>query len=274
MAKAEKAPDAAQAEPKRPKQGRSPAYPGIDLEKAIAQAKALYDAEGKYAAPMSSAFTAWGFGAKSSGGRETRAALRYFGLITIEGDGENGKVKLTENALRVLLDEREDQSEKRALIRELALTPAVHKQIFDKFPEGIKSEATVEHFLVFEGGFNKSAAGEVVTEFKATADYAGLFQPDNTVDKPPLPGEEAGNGDTPPPPPPGAGRKGQRTQIMSGERELTTGLLAKDASFRLIVSGNVGVKEIERLIKKLELDKEILADPGDETAEEKDEAAN
>jgi hypothetical protein len=47
---------------------------------------------------------------------------------------------------------------------------------------------------------------------------------------------------------------------MPGERELITGLLAKDASFRLIVSGNIGVKEIERLIKKLELDKEILAE--------------
>jgi len=50
---------------------------------------------------------------------------------------------------------------------------------------------------------------------------------------------------------------------MAGERELTTGLLAKDASFRLIVTGNIGVKEIERLIKKLELDKEILADLDD-----------
>ena len=47
---------------------------------------------------------------------------------------------------------------------------------------------------------------------------------------------------------------------MAQERELTTGLLSKDASFRLIVSGQVGVKEIERLIQKLELDKEILAD--------------
>lgn len=40
--------------------------------------------------------------------------------------------------------------------------------------------------------------------------------------------------------------------------------VAKDASFRLIVSGQIGVKEIERLIKKLELDKEILADQDDE----------
>ena len=51
---------------------------------------------------------------------------------------------------------------------------------------------------------------------------------------------------------------------MEGERELTTGLLAKDASFRLIVTGKMGVKEIERLIKKLELDKEIIADQDEE----------
>src|SRR5262245_3909199 len=93
---------------KRPKQGRSPAYPGINLEAAIEKAKALLDSEGKYAVPMSSAFAAWGFGAKSSGGRETRAALRYFGLITVEGQGAVRKVKLTEKALRILLDARED----------------------------------------------------------------------------------------------------------------------------------------------------------------------
>ena len=58
-----------------------------------------------------------------------------------------------------------------------------------------------------------------------------------------------------------------KVNLMAGERELTTGLLAKEASFRLIVSGNIGVKEIERLIQKLEIDKEILADqesPDDE----------
>lgn len=47
---------------------------------------------------------------------------------------------------------------------------------------------------------------------------------------------------------------------MDSERELTSGMLAKAASFRLIVSGKIGVKEIERLIQKLEIDTEILAD--------------
>ena len=65
---------------------------------------------------------------------------------------------------------------------------------------------------------------------------------------------------------PEAQREPQKTmatpsKMVAGERELTTGLLSKSASFRLIVNGDVGVKEIERLIAKLQLDKEILADP-------------
>lgn len=174
---AEKPVDAA----KRPKQGRSPAYPGINLETAIAKAKALNDAEGKYAIPMASAFTAWGFAAKSSAGREIRAALKYYGLITLEGDGETGKVKLTEKALRVLLDQREDQTEKRALIHEMAVAPAIHARLFKEFPDGIKSDATVQHFLMFDAGYNRVAASELVTQFKATADYA-FYKPDKVVD--------------------------------------------------------------------------------------------
>lgn len=44
-----------------------------------------------------------------------------------------------------------------------------------------------------------------------------------------------------------------------GERELSSGMLAKDTSFRLLVKGRVGATEIERLIRKLELDRDILA---------------
>ncbi len=44
------------------------------------------------------------------------------------------------------------------------------------------------------------------------------------------------------------------------ERVLQSGMLSKHASYRVIVSGPVGEAEIERLLKKLEMDKEILAD--------------
>jgi|AACY02.16.fsa_nt_gi hypothetical protein len=51
---------------------------------------------------------------------------------------------------------------------------------------------------------------------------------------------------------------------MTGERELLTGPLSKSSGFRLIVNGQIGLKEIERLIAKLELEKDILAEPDDE----------
>lgn len=71
-------------------------------------------------------------------------------------------------------------------------------------------------------------------------------------------------------PPPPADKIHQKVKVMENERELTTGLLSKDARFRLIVSGSVGVKEVERLIKKLELDREILASPDADTTEKPD----
>jgi hypothetical protein len=54
------------------------------------------------------------------------------------------------------------------------------------------------------------------------------------------------------------------------ERVLQSGMLSKSASYRVVVSGPVGVAEIDRLLKKLEMDKEILADPDPETDDASD----
>lgn len=51
--------------------------------------------------------------------------------------------------------------------------------------------------------------------------------------------------------------------VAAGELSRGAQLTLKGASFRLIVSGAIGVKEIERLIQKLQIDKDILADQDD-----------
>lgn len=262
--------DAMKSEVKRQRVGRSPSYPSIPLATALEKARAQYDTEGKYPVPLQSAFRAWGYSDKSSGGRDVRASLRYFGLVTIDGDGDLAKVKLTEDALRVLLDEREDQTEKRAIIRRLALNPSAHKKLWAKFPDGIKSDATASHYLVFEEGFNTAAAAALIAEFKVTADFAGLYEPDTvSVIQEPEMAHDDQNGDAPLRESSSErldqGRsKGEPHskgfEMASGERELQSGMLSKGAGYRVIVSGQIGVKEIERLIKKLEMDKEILAD--------------
>ena len=51
-----------------------------------------------------------------------------------------------------------------------------------------------------------------------------------------------------------------QVEVYDGERELMSGLLSKETEFRLVVRGPVGVRELDILIRKLELDKEILSD--------------
>jgi hypothetical protein len=226
-------------ETKRPKHGRSPAYPGISLSEAIEKARALYNAEGKYAAPMPSAFKAWGFSEKSSGGRETRAALRYFGLISIEGDSETGKVKLTDDAYRVIMDTREDQTEKNTIVRRLALTPAIHQKLAAQYPEGIKSDSTAVHFLMFDEGYSPTAAAQLIEEFKATATFSRLFEPDTILDK-----QETGSAnDRPAPVKQGepavqTAAKGQ-VKLMQSERVAFTEESNANVYVKLVISGEV-----------------------------------
>jgi hypothetical protein len=224
-------------EPKRAKQGRSPAYPGLTIKQAIEKAQALYDAEGKYPAPMSSAFKAWGFSEKSSGGRDVRASLRYYGLINVEGDGDTGKVKLTEDALKVIMDTREDQTEKKAIIRRLALMPAIHKKLVEKFPDGLKSDDTVEHYLKFDESYSQGAASEVLAVFKETATYTGIFQPATIADISP----EGTRNDTPIKDKDGHVDSTNRktVKLMDGERVVFTEESAPQVYLKLVATGDL-----------------------------------
>jgi hypothetical protein len=163
--------------------GRSPAYPYIPVQKALDQAKALHAQEGEYAAPLASAVAAWGYSPKSSGGRQTLATMKYYGLIDIAGEGDSRKIKISDIARRILLDHREDDTEKRQLIRRVALTPAAHQALYKEYPKALASPGSVEHFLIFDQGYNKDAAKELLEEFKQTAQFAGLYEPSAEVDK-------------------------------------------------------------------------------------------
>ena len=97
---------------------RSPSFPFISLREAIDQARAFYEAEQRNAARPETAAAHWGYSPKSSGGKQTIAALRAFGLI--EGDT---LVKLSGRALRILLDERGASEERERLLKQAALMP-------------------------------------------------------------------------------------------------------------------------------------------------------
>lgn len=162
--------------------GRSPAYPSFSIAKGLDNAKALYAQEKEYAAPLGSALKAFGYSPKSSGGRQALATMKYYGLIEVNGEGDARRIKVSDAALKILRDPREDETEKRQLIREVAMAPAAHKMLHQEYPNGLASDGTVLYFLHGQG-FNESAARELLAEFKETASFIRLYEPQKAVDK-------------------------------------------------------------------------------------------
>lgn len=171
--------DAAQASAPKRKKGRSPSYPGIALDEALGRAREVYDHEGRHTAPVSTLLEHWGYGAKSGQGNVVLAALIKFGLLVDEGSGEGRRARLSGDALRILLDEREDSDERSELIRTAALRPTIHRQLWSKYDGSLPSDPNLRHFLMFEKGFTESGVNEFIGEFRRTASYARLADPDS-----------------------------------------------------------------------------------------------
>jgi hypothetical protein len=70
----------------------------------------------------------------------------------------------------------------------------------------------------------------------------------------------------PPAPPAHPGIVGAPVSIGSGEREWLRGPLSREVSYRLVVSGDVGARELGKLIKFLQAQQAVLQDDDDDIA--------
>lgn len=173
-------------------QGRSPAYPFIALDKALERLEAVNKAGGaRQALPPETFYKIWDIGPQSSSSRQTMAALNHFGLVEYIGRGDDRKVKLTPLALRIVLDRQPTSLERREAIREAALTPPIHKDLFEKYGSLMPADVVIETYLTRDRGYNANAADALIGEYKSTLVYAGLDKPDNLSDNPPVKAEGA-----------------------------------------------------------------------------------
>lgn len=248
-----------------PKQ-RGPSFPFIGLEKAVERTRELYAKAKRFEVRLADAAADWGYGAKSSGAFQTAAALIAYGLIEDSGSGDARKLKVSDLGWRILEDNRPGVREK--LLAEAALKPKLISEFAEIWQDGRPDDSHAISDLKFDRGFTDESAPRFLRIFDDTIRFTVQPNADKLpeMESPPsevftsligsATGQVGGQAKTP-----AASSNTQKgIPLMAGERELTTGILSKGASFRLIVSGSVGAKEIERLIKKLELDKEILAD--------------
>ena len=250
---------------------RSPAYPLIPLKAAIERLTAFEAHFKRSAARPEKVGEAWGIKAKAYADR-TLAALRYFGLIVYQGVGKERRVVISDEGRKYLRAQQEGT--RHEVLRAAALRPKQIAKFWSEWGKDRPTDGACLDDLVLGHGFSDAGASKFLKVYDATISFAGLSDSDkmyfgNEGVEGLIDDDDSVADDIDPPPSPPGNQK-PRVTLMTGERELTTGLLSKDASFRLIVNGAIGVKEIERLIKKLEFDKEILA----EVESEDEEPAN
>jgi len=141
---------------------RSPRFPFIPLSKALDRVAQFYEHEKRGVAPYSAVAQHWGYSPSSSGALQTLAALKNYGLL----EGGRNSLRLTDLAIRILLDKRPDPAERIKLMRQAALNPIIAAEVNKNWPDDLPSDATLNHFLVLEREFNEATARKAIEILK------------------------------------------------------------------------------------------------------------
>jgi hypothetical protein len=161
---------------------RSPNYPAIGLRRALELAQKLWDSDKRQPVLGPRAALNMGFTAKSSAGQLALAAMKKYGLLDAEGSGDQRKVKLTEFAITLL---NPSASNREQLLKDAALKPAIHLELWGKYGAEGASPGTIHDYLVFERKFTEQAATTLIDQYKDTIGFAKLADSDKVQDTQP-----------------------------------------------------------------------------------------
>ena len=255
-------------------QQRSPKYPYIALDTAVERIRKIFGTIRDTAQPRDVVAQAYGKPVTSSATIQTFATLLQYGLLeTVQHSSGQRRLRVS-NAAKAFTNPNAPEHVVVAARKTAALAPPIFQELWTTFgpAEGLHDSAPL-YYLTHDRAhlqraiFTERAAQDVLRTYRATLSFADLSEADrlgqDEAGEAAVESEEVreevstvpGRGD------PAPDRNADRRFDMSlGERELQTGMLSKTAAYRVVVSGPIGVKEIERLIRRLEMDKEILAD--------------
>jgi hypothetical protein len=171
-----------ESEEPRKKRERSPSYPAIPLGPAVERAKELYRIEKAYLTPTDTILQHWDYRPRSGSGMVALAALIKFGLLEAEGSGTSRKAKVTDLALRIVRDTREESPDRDRLLKEAALKPQIHGELWERYGGSLPSDSNLEHTLKFEYSFTGLGATELIRELRATLAFAHLDEGDEDLE--------------------------------------------------------------------------------------------
>jgi hypothetical protein len=247
---------------------RSPNYPAISLATALDHITKIFKKIQTHPAPQDVILSAMGYKSYNGASAPAFSGLIKYGLL----DKVSKDYKLSERAISIEVPR--NTSEKERAIKDALRSPALFAKLLDQFCGQLPDDSLVRANLIREG-FGATAVPQIIQALRESVElaarYGGAYDPHETQRQ-----EDAAvfaeSQAEPAAPEPANVSAVQRTEAVKateyaeGERELLHGPLSRSASYRLVIKGDAGPKEIGKLIKILELQKSLLEDDEDEVA--------
>ncbi|MEA2560077.1 MAG: hypothetical protein QOH06_1581 [Acidobacteriota bacterium] len=161
------------------KRVRSPSFPFISLPEAVHRARELFDAERRNLVHPDVTVAHWGYARSSSGGKQTIAALRAYGLL----EDVRGELRLTDRAQHILVREP-GSTERNDLLWQAALAPPLFSKLWERYRADLPSDKNLRSWLVLELKVNENAVEELLRSYRETLQYAGLLQSEDAPGEP------------------------------------------------------------------------------------------
>lgn len=243
---------------------RSPNYPNINLQKAIAMISDFYDKFKRHAVPAPLAMEAMGYSITSGQAQSMLASLSYYDLVQVErGALLTKKVNITAKGFTIL--KNPNAAEKSKAIQEAALSPAIFKKLYLKFPNQFPQESLLAWELETTYGFNPNTIPSVIAVFKQTIDYARIYESgiieeekdaSEYQEQDEMEGKDMAESEGMTLKTKLASQYSYTPPLNAGKEKEIANYPIRGGTIRLLASGPVTQKAIDKLIKMLELSKE------------------
>lgn len=220
---------------------RSPRYPFVDVGTAIDRARALWATAGANDVSLAAAWKSWGYGPSSSGGIQTEAALKQFGLIEVVGQGRQRRLKLSRLAVQIMRP-GPDSSQHGESIEKAALLPQIHQHLWERWGANLPQEA--QTYLIEQRGFQPKGAKALLSEYKRTMSFLhSLSTVPKSVDR---------------------ARLHQQTALTNDRDGSGDFVDLRFEGDQLILSARVDRRGISKLIKLLRANQELVGGTSDD----------
>ncbi|HEY0043987.1 MAG TPA: hypothetical protein VGB62_05495 [Allosphingosinicella sp.] len=246
---------------------QSPGYPQFALPKAIQGVKQIFAGDRRSVIDRSVAQKHIGYSGPSGAADKALATLAHYGLVERVGKGE---IRVSQLAVDIIHPDKPE--ERKAALAEAAFRPQIFADLRERFGRHV-SESALESYLVREN-FLDRAIGPVSKAYLETCRFLEQEEAFESGGNASPEGGESGPDDedtgsmedvmleerrpAPLPPTPPVAEE-------VGESEWMRNLVGRGTKVRLLVSGgDMGPKEIGRLIKLLEAQKAVLDDDEDD----------